>query len=85
MPLLATIGYIGGAALTRILEHPKFNTFEVTALVRSQEKAKLLETFGVKPVVGDLNDAELLESLAEKAHVVFSTVLQSPDFMEKIF
>lgn len=43
-------------------------------MVRSPEKGKLLESFGIKPVIGNLNDAELLESLAEKAHIVFSTV-----------
>ncbi|KAH8100946.1 NAD(P)-binding protein [Cristinia sonorae] len=70
---LGATGYIGGSALNRLLSHPKFNTWEVTALVRSPEKAKLLESFGIKPVIGNLNDAELLESLAEKSHVVFST------------
>ncbi|THH29920.1 hypothetical protein EUX98_g4265 [Antrodiella citrinella] len=44
----------------------------VTTLVRSEEKAKLLETLGLKAVVGNLNDLELLTSLAEKAHVIFS-------------
>lgn len=69
---LGATGYIGGAVLNRLLEHPKIDTFDIITLVRSAEKAKLLEAFGVKPVIGNLNDTELLESLAEKAHVVFS-------------
>ncbi|TCD71996.1 hypothetical protein EIP91_000128 [Steccherinum ochraceum] len=70
---LGATGYIGGSALNRLLEHPKVDTFDITALVRSPEKGRLLEKFGVKHVVGDLKNSELLESLAEKAHVVFST------------
>jgi len=73
--LLGATGYIGGSVLERLLAHASASTFEITVLVRSADKAKLLETkFGVKVVVGSTGDAELLERLAEGAHVVFSIV-----------
>ncbi len=42
--------------------------------MRSPAKAKKLETFDVKSVVGSFEDTALLEQLAEDAHVLFSTV-----------
>jgi uncharacterized protein YbjT (DUF2867 family) len=32
------LGYIGGSVLQRLLEHPKRDSFEITALVRSATK-----------------------------------------------
>ena len=68
------IGYIGGAVLYRLLQHPSAKTFDITALVRSPEKAKKLESFGVKGVVGSLDDYDLVEDLVSKAHVIIDTV-----------
>jgi uncharacterized protein YbjT (DUF2867 family) len=68
------IGYIGGSVLARLLAHPSKDTFAITALVRSEEKAKKLESFGVTPVVGSYKDVALVERLAEQAHVIFSCV-----------
>ncbi|KAI0783870.1 NAD(P)-binding protein [Irpex lacteus] len=70
---LGATGYLGGSVLARLLAHPSRHTFAITALVRSEEKAKKLETFGVTPVVGSTKDTALLAKLAENAHVVFST------------
>jgi len=70
--LIGATGYIGGTVLWRLLSHPSANTFDITVIVRSEEKAKKLEQFGVKPVVGSYKDTKLVEELAEKAHVVFS-------------
>ena len=68
-------GLIGGSNLQRILAHPKADTFEITALVRREESAKLLESkTGVKTVVGTLDDHEKLAALAESANVVFHNV-----------
>ncbi|KAI0783866.1 hypothetical protein BC629DRAFT_1594001 [Irpex lacteus] len=47
--------------------------FDITVLVRSPEKAKKLEAFDVKSIVGSFEDTALLEQLAENAHVLFST------------
>ena len=60
--------------LARLLEYPSASTFDITALVRSPEKAKKLELFGVKAVVGSFKDSTLVEGLAENAHVIFSCV-----------
>jgi len=65
-------GYVGGSVLTRLLRHPSASTFDITVLVRSADKAKTLEKFGVKAVVGSNDDLDKLESLAEHSHVVFS-------------
>jgi uncharacterized protein YbjT (DUF2867 family) len=73
MSPLAT-GYIGGSVLARLLAHPKRDKFLITALVRSEEKARKLESFGVTPVVGSFKDFVLVTKLAEQAHVLFSCV-----------
>lgn len=64
--------------LARLLSHPSANTFDITVIVRLAEKAKKLEQFGVKAVVGSTKDTALVEKLAEEAHVVFSCVRRSP-------
>ncbi|KAK7690469.1 hypothetical protein QCA50_005567 [Cerrena zonata] len=66
-------GYIGGSVLHRLLQHPSAKTFDITALVRSSEKAKKLESFGVKAIVGSLDDYDLVEELTSQAHVIFDT------------
>ena len=60
--------------LAKLLAHPDAKTFEITALIRSEEKARKLEAFGVKSVVGSLGDLALVETLSAAAHVVFSCV-----------
>ncbi|KAL1940288.1 hypothetical protein VTO73DRAFT_9240 [Trametes versicolor] len=66
-------GYIGGSVLERLLKHPKAATFEITTIVRSAEKAKILkEKFGVDAAVGSHADTNKLTALSEKADVVFS-------------
>ncbi|KAF9806336.1 hypothetical protein IEO21_08716 [Rhodonia placenta] len=71
--LIGATGYIGGSVLTRLQSHASANTFDITVLVRSAEKAKVLqEKFGVKTVVGSNEDLDKLEALSEQSHVVFS-------------
>ena len=36
-------GYIGGSVLQAIVAHPKADTFDITALVRNEAKAKAIE------------------------------------------
>ena len=67
-------GYVGGSVLARLLAHSSAKSLEITALARSEEKAKQLEAFGLKTAVGTIQDVELLESLASQAHIVFSIV-----------
>lgn len=67
-------GYIGGSVLVRLLDHPRADTFKLTALVRDKEKAAKLEQLGVDVVVGSLSDLDILQKQASEADVVFSIV-----------
>lgn len=67
-------GYIGGSVLERLLDHPDAHSFEITALIRSPEKAEKFKEFGVNSVVGSFNDTQLIEDLTAAADVVFDTV-----------
>lgn len=68
------LGYIGGAVLTRILQHPDRPRLDITALVRSPEKAEKLEKLDITPVLGSLQDTGRLEDLASKADIVVACV-----------
>ncbi|TFY68537.1 hypothetical protein EVG20_g3523 [Dentipellis fragilis] len=65
-------GYIGGTVVQLLLAHPKRDTFEITAYVRSEEKAKVLQTFGLKTAIGTFNESDKLTDLASKADVVIN-------------
>ncbi|KAI0368793.1 NAD-P-binding protein [Pilatotrama ljubarskyi] len=71
--LTGATGYIGGSILQRLLRHPNAKNFDITALVRSPEKAKTLQDqFGVHAVIGEHSESDKLTALAEKADVVLS-------------
>ncbi|KAI0787434.1 NAD(P)-binding protein [Fomes fomentarius] len=70
--LTGATGYIGGAVLARLLKHPNASKFDITALVRNADKAKILQSqFGVKAVVGTHQELDKIQALAEQSHVVF--------------
>jgi len=60
--------------LSGLLSHPQSDAFQITALVRSAEKASLLSSIGVKTVIGSNNDLDTLASLASEADVVIAAV-----------
>ncbi|KAI0769398.1 NAD-P-binding protein [Trametes elegans] len=68
--LLGATGYIGGAVLARLLANanPLFN---ITVMLRNAAKADKLHPFGVKTVLGNLDDTDKIESLASQADIVF--------------
>ncbi|KAG6915860.1 hypothetical protein DXG01_009567 [Tephrocybe rancida] len=70
--ILGATGYIGGSILLRFINRPDFATLNVTALVRSQEKAGKLNLLGVHTIVGSFDDLPLLENAASKADVVIN-------------
>jgi nucleoside-diphosphate-sugar epimerase len=72
------LGYVGGSVLQRLLEHPKKDSFEITALVRSADKAKLLNTLGINTVVASLADLDKLTESAAASDVVIHTVIILP-------
>src|SRR6266850_3313041 len=59
-------GYIGGS----VAAHLSAAGHQVTGLVRSAEKADAVRTFGIEPVVGTLDDAQVLSRAAQAADVV---------------
>ncbi|KAI0315836.1 hypothetical protein OF83DRAFT_1293114, partial [Amylostereum chailletii] len=63
-------GYIGGSILQLLLNDPRF---EITALVRSVQKAKKLNDIGVKTVVASLEDSDVLTEEVAKADIVLHT------------
>lgn len=77
--LLGATGFIGGTILNRLLEHPNRDSFKITVLVRSAEKAKKLENLELNVVelnvvVGSTEDSALFEKLAFEADVVIAAV-----------
>ena len=81
-----TPGYIGGAILDRLLNHPNADTFEITALVRNPEKARILESqFGVKTIIASHAEHDKIQTVVEANHVIFHIVrtvhLLTPDIL----
>ena len=61
--------------LARLLDHPSSDTFEITALVRSPNKAKILiDKFDINAIVGSHADYNEIQKIAEDSHVIFHTV-----------
>ncbi|KAH8553423.1 hypothetical protein BGW37DRAFT_260472 [Umbelopsis sp. PMI_123] len=63
-------GFIGGSVLNALLETKEYS---ITALVRSEEKAKALNNLGVKTVIGSLDDFDIIEEQAYRADLVITT------------
>jgi len=59
-------GYIGGS----VAAHLSAAGHQVTGLIRSAEKADAVRAFGIEPVVGTLDDAQVLSRAAQAADVV---------------
>jgi uncharacterized protein YbjT (DUF2867 family) len=71
---LGATGYIGGSILGRLITHASRPSFEIVAYSRNADKAKKLETeFGLKSVLGSLDEVQKIEEAAAKADVVFHT------------
>jgi len=66
-------GYIGSSVLERLQNHPDAEKFEITALIRSPQKADKFKEYGVNTVVGSFSDAKLLEDLTAAADIVVDT------------
>ena len=59
-------GYIGGS----VAAHLAAAGHQVTGLVRSADKADAVRAFGIAPVMGTLDDGEILAQAAQAADVV---------------
>jgi len=63
-------GYIGGSILTTLL---KQNKYQISALVRDQNQATILTQAGVTPILGSLDDYDLLFNTAKSSDIVVNT------------
>lgn len=73
--LTGATGYIGQAVLKRLLAQGH----EVTAVVRSKERAEEVKAVGVTPVVGDLFDADWLRGQLETVQGAVHTAAGSDE------
>ena len=62
-------GYIGGSVATALLARGH----EITGLVRSAERADQARAEGIEPVMGSLDDGDVLTAAAQAADVVINT------------
>jgi nucleoside-diphosphate-sugar epimerase len=62
-------GYIGGS----VAAHLAAAGHQVAGLVRSSGKADAVRAFGIQPVMGTLDDAEILARAAQAADIVVNT------------
>ena len=67
--LTGASGYIGGSVAKVLIDAGH----EVFGLVRNQEKASAVANFGVRPVIGTLEDQEILIANADNADAVIHT------------
>ena len=67
--MTGTTGYIGGSVAAWLVRHG----ITVSGLVRTEANAAELGGLGIRPVLGDLYDAELLRSACSDADVVINT------------
>ncbi|KAH7159659.1 hypothetical protein B0J13DRAFT_110385 [Dactylonectria estremocensis] len=74
--LTGATGYVGGSVLSTLLSstNPLCQQLNITALVRKQQQAELLQANGVRTVIfRDLDDAELLTRVASEHDLVIHT------------
>ncbi|OSD04111.1 NAD-P-binding protein [Trametes coccinea BRFM310] len=67
--LIGATGYVGGGVLGRLLVNAK-PLFDITVLLRNAVKADKLKPFGVKTVIGTLDDTAKITELASQADIV---------------
>ncbi|KAF9969056.1 hypothetical protein BGZ73_008776 [Actinomortierella ambigua] len=64
-------GYIGGTAVDHLLKNPVAQEkFVYRSLVRSEPNAKDIQALGITPVLGSLDDSNLLTEESAKADIV---------------
>ncbi|KAM0755789.1 NAD(P)-binding protein [Meredithblackwellia eburnea MCA 4105] len=71
---LLGVGYIGGSVLQTLLHEKKYN---ISALVRDQAQAEKLKSMGVTPVLGSLDDDELIVKKTLESEIIIQTATAS--------
>jgi nucleoside-diphosphate-sugar epimerase len=74
-------GYIGGSVAHRLLQ----SGFEVLGLVRSEEKATLLKERGIKPVLGSLDQPDVLAQAARQSDGVIHAASADQEGVAEVF
>jgi len=64
-------GYVGGSVLTTLLKYP--NKYTISSLIRNPNQADCLVKLGVTPVLGDLDDTEVIFKSAKNSDAVVHT------------
>ncbi|KAI5476891.1 NmrA-like domain containing protein [Pseudohyphozyma bogoriensis] len=67
---LLGVGLIGGSLLVSLLETQQY---DITALVRREEQAEVLRNMGVKPLLGSLDDDEVIVEATLANDVIIHT------------
>ncbi len=70
--LTGATGYVGGSILAKLLESSQSGKWDITALVRSEENAVKLRQMGVKTIIGDLENEEILIKAVGEADAVIN-------------
>ncbi|GAA3339590.1 NAD-dependent epimerase/dehydratase family protein [Curtobacterium pusillum] len=81
--LTGASGYIGSSVLRALIAHEH----EVTALVRTDQKAQAVRDAGGRAIVGDVTDTEVVRRLAHEADAVVHTASArgiDPDFIATV-
>jgi len=68
--LTGATGYIGGTALTKLLDSSRKSKYDITILTRSEDTIPKFKELGVTPLIGDNNSTEILTQAAKDADVV---------------
>src|SRR5215207_3072758 len=78
--LTGATGYIGSAVMDSLLR----GGHEVTALVRTPEKAEQVSGRGVHPIIGELSKPASYAVAAESADAIVHTALESSKGTQKV-
>lgn len=71
---LGATGYIGGSVLDRLIAHPDQKSWDIISYSRNAEKAEvLLSRFGIKSIIGTLDENQKIEDAAAMADIVIHT------------
>ncbi|MGC3991648.1 MAG: NAD-dependent epimerase/dehydratase family protein [Chthoniobacteraceae bacterium] len=66
-------GYIGGSFLHLMLSRDYLRDFSISALVRQPGDVEKVRRLGVNPIIGTLDDYDLLKRESSNASIVFNT------------
>jgi uncharacterized protein YbjT (DUF2867 family) len=81
---LGATGYIGGSVLDRLIAHPDRKFWDIVSYSRNAEKAEvLLNRFGIRSIIGTLDENQKIEDAAAVADIVIHTA-DSSDHIDSV-